>query len=54
MKRIQYCCLKLEVWGVKVKEMHTKIKHFRFELRKYRSRRDIDGVRRYNELRNEF
>lgn len=40
--------------GGKVKEMRNKIQYYRKEMRRFRSRRDDQGVRRYNEARWEF
>ena len=55
LDKIEYCCLKLEEWGGgKIKELGRKIKNCRWMLRKYRSRRDDFGVRKYNEERWEF
>lgn len=49
MEKIDYCCLKLEEWGGGVlKEMHIKLQQCKCDLRKYRSRRDEVGIRKYN------
>lgn len=55
VEKMQYCSMKLEEWGGgKVKEMQIKMKKCRGDMRKYRSRRDSDGVQRYNKSRDEF
>lgn len=40
--------------GGRVKEMKNQIQEYRREMRKFRSRRDAYGVRKYNEARSEF
>lgn len=51
MKKIIFCCLKLEEWGGgMVKEMRYKLQWYKCELRKYRSRRDEVGVRNIGKL----
>lgn len=51
MGKIQYYCLKLEEWGGgKVKELHEKIKKYKIELQKCRSRRNCYGAKKYVEI----
>lgn len=54
LEKIQFCCLKLDEWGGKLKELSQQIKNCRWAMRKFRSRRDVLGVQRYNEARDEF
>lgn len=55
MEKIQFCCLKLEEWGGgTVKEFRTKIKEYKWRLKRMRSRRDEMGVREYNETREAY
>lgn len=37
-----------------MKELRSSIKKYSREMRKYRSRRDMNGVQRYNEARCEY
>lgn len=55
VEKVEYVCLKLEEWGGgKIKELRDKIQGYRKEMRKFRSRRDNYGVRKYNEARWEY
>ncbi|XP_074377752.1 uncharacterized protein LOC141719274 [Apium graveolens] len=44
------CCAKLEEWGGGMaKEMRTQLANYRKDLRKFRSRRDSEGIQKYNQ-----
>lgn len=50
--KLQYCCLRLEEWGGgMVKEFKVKLQDYRQRLKSLRSRRDMHGIRQYNEVR---
>ncbi|XP_074326999.1 uncharacterized protein LOC141664942 [Apium graveolens] len=50
MDKLLLCYARLEEWGGgMLKEMRVKLSEHRKELQRYRSRRDADGFRRYNE-----
>lgn len=50
--KLQYCCLRLEEWGGgTVKDFKVKLKDYRQRLKSLRSRRDMHGIRQYNEVR---
>lgn len=51
VEKINLCCLKLkESGGRKAKEMQLKINKYRGDLMKYRTRRDMYGICKYNEV----
>lgn len=55
INKMEYVCLKLDEWGGGiVQEMKTKIQFYRQQMRKFRSRRDGYGVKKYNDARWEF
>lgn len=55
LDKTEYCCLKLDEWGGgKLKEWSQRIKSCRWDMRKYRSRRDNVGVQKYDDARSEF
>ena len=55
LEKMEYVCMKLDEWGGgKLKEMRCKIQEYRREMKKFRSRRDIYGVGKYNEARWEY
>lgn len=50
--KLQYCCLRLEEWGGGTgKDFKIKLKDYRHRLKRLRSRRDMYGIRQYNEVR---
>lgn len=52
MTKIEFCRMKLEEWGGGVsKEFKQKLMHCRSRLRRLRSRRNVQGIRIYNEVR---
>lgn len=55
MEKMGRCCAKLEEWGGgMVMEMKYQMAYCRRELKKYRSRRDTDGILHYNRVRWEY
>ncbi|KAL8125037.1 hypothetical protein AgCh_012638 [Apium graveolens] len=55
LEKIEFCRMKLDEWGGgTLKELSQKIKHSRWVMRKFRSRRDTLGVQTYNDARCEF
>lgn len=52
VNKINRCCLRLEEWGGGlVKEMKEQLALMRVQMRRFRSRRDDQGVRQYNTAR---
>lgn len=55
LDKLAYCCLKLEKWGGGlVKEMKENLRLYRNQMKKYRSRRDAQGLQLYSEARWNF
>lgn len=55
VEKMSKCCLVLEEWGGGlVKEMREQLKACRLQMRKFRSRRDVQGIKEYNSARGEF
>ncbi|XP_074327069.1 uncharacterized protein LOC141665009 [Apium graveolens] len=53
--KIKYCCMKLEEWGGGVStEYKRKILICKERLSKFMSRRDVQGIQKYNEARWEY
>ncbi|XP_074323958.1 uncharacterized protein LOC141660875 [Apium graveolens] len=55
MEKIKYCTMKLQEWGGgQLKELGVQIKQSKGRLHRLRSRRDMYGVRQYNEERDKY
>lgn len=55
MDKMAFVCSKLEEWGGgMLKNMRDQIQNCKKDLRKYRSRRDEEGIRKYNRVRWEY
>lgn len=55
LEKIEFCRMKLDKWGGgTLKELSRKIKHSRWVMKNFRSRRDTLGVQTYNDARCEF
>ena len=51
MSRLAMCCLRLEEWGGGlIKNLKSKLSNYRKEMKSLRSRREVNGVRKYNEV----
>ncbi|XP_074374016.1 uncharacterized protein LOC141714395 [Apium graveolens] len=52
MDKMVICCAKLEEWGENlVKDMNTKLRKYRADMKRFRSRRDKAGTQQYGEAR---
>lgn len=52
ISKLAMCCLRLEEWGGGlIKKLKCKLSNYRKEMQNLRSRRDVNGVRKYNEAR---
>lgn len=55
MEKISRCCTKLEEWGGGlVREMREKMGYYRKEMQRYRARRDVFGIQKYDTTRWEY
>ncbi|KAL8128213.1 hypothetical protein AgCh_014971 [Apium graveolens] len=55
IEKMALVCAKLEEWGGgMIKEMRIQIQNCKKDLRKYRSRRDVEGIQKYNKVMWEF
>lgn len=55
MQKLAQCCVKLGEWGEGlVKEMREDLKLYRNQMRRYRARRDVVGLKLYGEARWNF
>lgn len=55
LDKLANCCLKLEEWGGGlIKEIKDNLKLYRNQMKKYRSRRDVQGLQLYSEARWNF
>lgn len=55
LEKVQYCSLKLEEWGGGyMKEVRRSLQKCRDLMKKFRSRRDREGIRKYDDARWEF
>lgn len=52
MDKMAFCCAKLEEWGGgMLKNLKLKLSNYRKEMQRMRTRRDVRGIRRYDEAR---
>ena len=55
MEKITRCCTKLKEWGGGlVHEIKVKMGYYRKEMHRYRSRRDMFGIQKYDTARWQF
>lgn len=55
MEKKSRCCMRLEAWGGGlIRDIKQKMGNYRKEMQRYRSRRDISGIKKYNEARWQY
>lgn len=55
MAKIEFCGIKLQEWGGGISSDYKKQGHeYRHNLRRLRSRRDLQGINEYNKVRWEY